>query len=262
MGVFDREHYFRDLLAKQVGGRTEVTLPFGRVDVMTDTMVWEVEPASRYPAGVRQALQYAGQTGLAGALATYGPGELVAKVFDHLARLPAPGVELWWLHERRFTPVRSAEEARAIGTWATGGGMSAGLPRLTCEVIWQDEAGGATSSCDEGPEIWVPVRLCGKHREDVLRHDPPIPTPVSHVADRDEPSRSHWTPGYDLKAAYDLTGTIERLAWAHLDPDSRDLISVYLTEVRAILWHGAVQQPGGLKAFGEDDEDEAEDDDQ
>lgn len=74
MAVFDREHYFRDLLARQVGGKTEVTLPFGRADVMTDTMVWEVEPASRYPAGVRQALQYGSQTGLAAALATSGRG--------------------------------------------------------------------------------------------------------------------------------------------------------------------------------------------
>lgn len=68
MSVFDRESYFRDLLAKQVGGRIEVTLPFGRADVMTDTMVWEVEPATRYPAGVRQALHYGAMTGLPAAI--------------------------------------------------------------------------------------------------------------------------------------------------------------------------------------------------
>ena len=114
MSVFDRESYFRDLLAEQVGGRIEVTLPFGRADVMTDTMVWEVEPATRYPAGVRQALHYGAQTGLPAAIATYGPAKLVTKVFSHLAKLPAPGVELWWLHEQEFIPVRSVEEADAI----------------------------------------------------------------------------------------------------------------------------------------------------
>lgn len=114
MAVFDPEHHYRDLLAKQVGGRIEVTLPFGRADVMTDAMVWEVEPATRYPAGVRQALHYGAQTGLPAAIATYGPAKLATKVFSHLAKLPAPGVELWWLQDREFVPVRSAEEAAAI----------------------------------------------------------------------------------------------------------------------------------------------------
>ena len=34
MSTFDPESYYRDMLAEQVGGRTEVTLPFGRADVM------------------------------------------------------------------------------------------------------------------------------------------------------------------------------------------------------------------------------------
>lgn len=259
MSVFDREHYFRDLLARQVGGRTEVTLPFGRADVMTDTMVWEVEPASRYPAGVRQALQYASQTGLAGAIATYGPGVLATKVFAHLAKLPSPGVELWWLYERRFTPVRTAEEARAIAALATGGGMVAALPKLRCEVISQNKADGATSSCDGVPAIWNPVRLCEQHRGEILRGDPPIPTPVSQVFDRDEPRPAGWTAAYDLKAADDLTGPLERLAWPHLDPDYRDLLRAYVVEVRSILWASAMGRPDGPKIFGSCGGDDGED---
>ena len=96
------ESYYRDLLALQVGGKTEVTLPFGRADVMTDTTVWEVEPASRWTDGVAQALQYAAQVQQRGAVALYGNGVLRDKVRAKLASLPEPGLELWWLEEGRF----------------------------------------------------------------------------------------------------------------------------------------------------------------
>jgi hypothetical protein len=256
MTIFDREHYFRDLLAKQVGGRTEVTLPFGRADVMTDTMVWEVEPASRYPAGVRQALQYASQTGLTAALASYGPNALVTKVFGHLARLPAPGVELWWLYERRFMPVRSAAEAQAITEQAKTGGLTPGLPDLTCEVLEKDDtAEGSTRSCDGDPVTRQPMRLCEMHLEEVNRgHGPPIPYPLPPASDRDQPNR--WSAAEDLKAADELTCTLERLAWPHLSPDDRDIIAAYLIEVRSALWHTAIYQPDYAEAWNDHDWDE------
>jgi hypothetical protein len=100
------ESYYRDLLAAQVGGRTEVTLPFGRADVMTGTMVWEVEPASRWREGVAQALQYAAQVPQRGAVALYGNGVQAEKVQARLASLPAPGLELWWLAGDLFVRVK------------------------------------------------------------------------------------------------------------------------------------------------------------
>lgn len=96
------EHYFRDLLAAQVGGRAEVTLPFGRADVLTDTTVYEVEPAQRWREGVAQALQYAAQVPQQGAVALYGDETPRAKVRTALAALPPPGLELWWLSGEQF----------------------------------------------------------------------------------------------------------------------------------------------------------------
>jgi len=254
VAVFDREHYFRDLLAKQVGGKTEVTLPFGRADVMTDTTVWEVEPASRYPAGVRQALQYGSQTGLTAALATYGPRELVTKVFGHLAKLPAPGVELWWLCERRFVPIRSAGEAKAAARnippqyrWAeTPPALSSSLP---CEVTWQE--GEVTHSCESEPVVWVPVRLCREHRLQLFPEGPPIPSPLEPLVDVLN-DHGLWTGSHDLKTATDLTFALERLAWPHLNPGDRALISIYLIEVRSAIWNSALGQPDYAKVWGDD----------
>jgi hypothetical protein len=104
------ESHYRDMLARQVGGRIEVTLPFGRADVMTDTMVWEVEPAARWRDGVAQALQYAVQVPQRGAVALYGNGVQVAKVRAELASLPAPGLELWWLAGDMFVRVKTIKE--------------------------------------------------------------------------------------------------------------------------------------------------------
>lgn len=254
MGVFDREHYFRDLLAKQVNGRTEVVLPFGRADVMTDTMVWEVEPASRYPAGVRQALQYGSQTGLTAAIATYGPSKLVTKVFDHLAKLPAPGVELWWLHERRFVPVKNADEAWTLAKCSAYGyvnrwpGSSAVLP---CEVTWQE--GETMHSCDAEPCVWEPVRLCQEHYEQAQPYGAPIPGPVGRNPYRDDERLPARTAAQELKTADDLANTLERLAWPHLGTDGRDLIGAYLIEVRSVLWNAAVWRSDYAEAWGDHD---------
>lgn len=255
MGVFDREHYYRDLLAKQVGGRTEVTLPFGRADVMTDTMVWEVEPASRYPAGVRQALQYASQTGLTAALATYGPGALVTKVFDHLAKLPAPGVELWWLYDRQFVPVKSAEEADAIAARAAGEHSLAMPPKVTCEVIEQDD--DVVRSCDERPVAYGPIRLCQKHLDRILHMQPPMPPP--EFTPDDYPGPAEFTAGRFLKLAEEMVLAAEDIAWRHLNPDDRTLLTAYLTEVRSLLWHSGMNEPDGPKLFGVDFEEFEED---
>jgi hypothetical protein len=105
------ESHYRDMLAKQVGGRTEVTLPFGRADVMTDTTVYEVEPIIRWRIGASQALRYSAQVVQQGALAVYGQPELLAKVYSGLQSLPWPGLELWWLDEDEFVLIESYEQA-------------------------------------------------------------------------------------------------------------------------------------------------------
>lgn len=102
------ESYYRDMLAAQVGGRTEVVLPFGRADVLTGTTVYEVEPASRWREGVAQALQYAAQVPQRGAVAFYGGDVTYAKVRAELAKLPAPGLDLWWLEGERFVCICTA----------------------------------------------------------------------------------------------------------------------------------------------------------
>jgi len=100
------------MLAKQVGGRIEVTLPFGRADVMTDAVVYEVEPITRWRVGAAQALQYSAQVTQQGALAVYGQPELLAKVYSGLQSLPPPRLELWWLDGDEFVPVESYEQAK------------------------------------------------------------------------------------------------------------------------------------------------------
>lgn len=68
----------RDHFARQMDGRTEMGVAFGRVDVMMDSEVpnfryaVEVEPYSSYANGVRQALAYAQMTESAPAVAVYG----------------------------------------------------------------------------------------------------------------------------------------------------------------------------------------------
>jgi hypothetical protein len=103
------ESHYRDMLARQVRGRTEVTLPFGRADVMTDTTVYEVEPVTRWKEGVAQALQYAAQVPQGGAIALYGHGVPLARVHARLATLPAPGLELWWLAGDLFVRVKEVK---------------------------------------------------------------------------------------------------------------------------------------------------------
>ena len=96
------ESHYRDILARQVGGRTEVTLPFGRADVMTDTTVWEVEPVGRWRQGVAQALQYAAQVPQRGAVAIYGKDVPLADIRRMVGALPPPGLEVWWLAGEKF----------------------------------------------------------------------------------------------------------------------------------------------------------------
>jgi len=56
-------------LATHLGGRSEVSIPGGRVDVVTDTFAIEVERSAKWHEGIGQSLHYAEATGLRPALA-------------------------------------------------------------------------------------------------------------------------------------------------------------------------------------------------
>lgn len=102
---------YRNLLAEQTGGETEVRLLFGRCDVLTGTHVFEVEPTTSWRTGAGQALQYASQLEQQGALALYGNPAVLPRVWSDLVRLAHPGLELWWFSDGVFVPIRSYDHA-------------------------------------------------------------------------------------------------------------------------------------------------------
>ncbi len=58
-----REAAWRDALSAELNGRHEVRIEGGRVDVMTDTEVIELDWPHKWHEGLGQALHYAGATG-------------------------------------------------------------------------------------------------------------------------------------------------------------------------------------------------------
>lgn len=105
-------------LARHVNGACEVALPFGFADVACETTVFEVEPVKSWRQGARQALAYAGQTGLDPALALFGDADYL-KIYDYV-RKRLPSLTLWrwnygaweWLSSRRLARLK---------TWDGGG---------------------------------------------------------------------------------------------------------------------------------------------
>lgn len=125
------EHDLRDELARQVCGVTELVLPYGRADVATAATVWEVEPAPQYRTAVRQVLSYAAQSGLAPAIALFGPAHRddVVRVYVRL-RDGHPRIALWWWSERRWHEIYNRRECRNMRDplWGQDGGNG---PRST-----------------------------------------------------------------------------------------------------------------------------------
>lgn len=72
-----KESVWRDALARRLGGRTEVVIEGGRVDVLTPTYAIEVEFPDKWHEGVGQALHYGNATRRQGMLAiiAYAQGE-------------------------------------------------------------------------------------------------------------------------------------------------------------------------------------------
>ena len=61
-GMFEEGDWQVAFNNKVTHGKLEVATPTGRIDILTDTHVIEVDHARNYRAGIKQALQYAGAT--------------------------------------------------------------------------------------------------------------------------------------------------------------------------------------------------------
>ena len=70
------EAAWRDAMAEQWGGRTEVVIEGGRVDVMTDLYAIEIDFARKWHEGFGQALHYANATGKQGIVALIVPEKM------------------------------------------------------------------------------------------------------------------------------------------------------------------------------------------
>jgi hypothetical protein len=108
-----RENILRDELARRVQGITEAVLPYGRADVMSQTTVFEVEPAANFRFGIRQVLAYSAQCGLPPALALFGDAHHTAVLKMYLKlRDGHPPIELWWHSDSTWWPVTSRRACR------------------------------------------------------------------------------------------------------------------------------------------------------
>jgi hypothetical protein len=109
------EHTLRDELATEVRGVTEATVGYGRADVLTADTVFEVEPFGAWRHAVRQAIQYAAQTGCQPAVALFGDAhrDVVLDIYIRL-RDGKPFISLWWYSDNRWRNIGSRRECRAM----------------------------------------------------------------------------------------------------------------------------------------------------
>lgn len=112
--VVGLEHELREVLATQVFGITEALVPYGRVDVLTATNAFEVEPYSSWRTGARQAMEYAMQTDCFPALALFGKAtaEQVRDVYEY-TRDNQPFIALWWYRDESWLPIMSVHHCQA-----------------------------------------------------------------------------------------------------------------------------------------------------
>jgi excisionase family DNA binding protein len=110
------ERTLRDLLAKQIGGRTEVAVPFGTIDVCTEDTAFEVEHEAGWRSGIRQVLASSAQCGLKPALALFGAssGKDVEKRHSRLVEA-SPHVQLWWFDGSVWVQITGPEDYRDMG---------------------------------------------------------------------------------------------------------------------------------------------------
>lgn len=162
------EATWRDALATELGGRTEVRVDGGRIDVLTDTYAIEVEWQHKWHEGLGQALHYADQTGKQGmlALVSYAQGldrlhERSRERFDMVEKLCAKnGVKVVVLfpaqaevEKEEGTGTRAPSETRGRYWLNTRTGVR---HRPGCRFY---ESTGDGYHC--GPEEGKPCSLCG-----------------------------------------------------------------------------------------------------
>jgi hypothetical protein len=107
------EHHLRDELARQLRGATEAVLPYGRADVMTADLVFEVEPVKAWRHAVRQVLAYSVQCNKVPAVALFGAThrDEVLRIYLRL-RDGKPPVQLWWHSGLRWGRIGSRAACR------------------------------------------------------------------------------------------------------------------------------------------------------
>lgn len=100
-GMFDESDWQVAFNDKVTRGKLEVETPTGRIDILTDTHVIEVDYARNYRAGIKQALQYAGATKMKPGLALILDGtQDTIQAVDAARKLCAEsGVEFWLINE-------------------------------------------------------------------------------------------------------------------------------------------------------------------
>jgi len=93
----EKEKYYQEAFADMVEGKTEVTLnDRTRVDVMTDTHVFEVDFAEKWAESIGQSLHYAGMTGKQAAVLLVMKGYEDERFLDRLMGVAAKhGIEVW-----------------------------------------------------------------------------------------------------------------------------------------------------------------------
>lgn len=104
------ESVVRDHLNLTLRGRVEVAVPFGRVDIVTDTHVFEVEPFATWRHGARQALAYSAQTGLRPAVAVYG--DMSPAWVDEMFESCRDMLDVWVLDDDRWAHITAKHQTR------------------------------------------------------------------------------------------------------------------------------------------------------
>ena len=156
-----KESQWRDALAAALGGKTEVRIPEGRVDVLTETEAIEVDFQHKWKEGLGQCLVYGGSTGKKPVLAliTYaktpeemqaGTAALLETADRHCA---SNGVRLLVMRPNRDEEFRRVSpDKKAVGHWLSASGTrhNATCRHFKCK-------GGRPCKPDEGR----PCGSCG-----------------------------------------------------------------------------------------------------
>lgn len=93
-------------------------LPYGRADVLTASVVFEVEPAPNWRHGIRKALAYSAQTGLPPVIALFGAihHDALLKMYLRLRgdryHDNARAIILWWWNGYSWQHIASRKACR------------------------------------------------------------------------------------------------------------------------------------------------------